>query len=398
MIFDVIVVGAGVVGLTLALELGRAGLTVAVLEKQSLEYLNHPIDLSQYDKRVFTINSASQALFQSVGAWDGMQALRVSPYQSMEVWDACGSGEIQFNVDLGKFSELGHIIEQKVILKALGDQLKYYDSIQVIAPCELSHFTLSESVSNLYLKEEGGLKRLQTSLIVGADGANSWVRTQAGLEVKGWSYGQTALVATIHTEKSHGQTARQRFALEGPLALLPLADPHICSIVWMIDPLQAENLAKMPAEEFSHILTRSFGPALGALTLSEDNRATFPLKMQQATGYCQPGCALVGDAAHVIHPLAGLGVNLGLQNVKVLSEFIKQQKDKQRMLGHFAYLKKYERQEKMRSRVVIAAMEGFKRGFGTDNSLVKHLRNAGLNLVDKQPLLKKWFVDFAMGK
>lgn len=394
MIFDVAIIGAGVVGLTLALDLSQAGLNVVVLEKQNRNDLNNPLDLSDYDRRVFAINWASQKRFESVQAWDDMQTYRVSPYQSMYVWDEGEKGHIQFQSDLIIESELGHIIEQKVILKALWDKMKQVGTLQIISPCKLNQITFSPSLSSIYTDSE----RLQARLIVGADGAASWVRQQAGINIIGWSYDQSALVATIHTEKPHARTARQRFSLGGPLALLPLDNPNYCSIVWMISPQKAQDLMNCTAVEFSEMLTQSFGPSLGMLTLEKDKRAIFPLAMQQATHYCQPGCALVGDAAQVIHPLAGLGVNLGLQNVSVLSGLIKKQKAKQRELGHLAYLKHYERREKNRAKMMIAAMEVFKRGFGTDNRMIRHVRNAGLNFVDKHPHLKKWFVHFAMGK
>lgn len=394
MTFDVAIVGAGIIGLTLALDLSQAGLSVVVLEKQNRADLNNLLDLSDYDRRVFAINWASQHFFESVQVWNSIQAYRVSPYQSMFVWDEAGTGQIQFQSDLILESELGHIIEQKVILKALWDQLKQVDKLQIISPCELNQITFNSSFSNIYLNS----KRLQAHLIVGADGAASWVRQQAGIGVRGWSYDQSAVVATIHTEKPHAKIARQRFSFEGPLALLPLDNPHYCSIVWMVSPQKAQDLMKYTAVEFSEILTKNFGPSLGRLTLESDKRAIFPLATQQAKRYCQPGCVLVGDAAQVIHPLAGLGLNLGLQNAKVLSKLIKKQKFKQRALGDLAYLKYYERREQARASLMIAAMEGFKRGFGTDNKVVKHVRNAGLNFVNKHSYLKKCFVHFATGK
>lgn len=398
MVFDVIIVGAGIVGLTLALDLGQAGFKVALIEKQELHYLNNPLDLKEYDSRVFAINWASQQFFNSVQAWEPMQAYRVSPYQAMQLWDACGFGHIQFGSQSIIESELGHIIEQKVMAKALWDQIGQLNNIEVITPCELLDLTLSPSLSSLYTNKTAPHDKLQANLIIGADGANSWVRTQAGLSVTGWSYDQSALVATIHTEKPHQKTAWQRFSSDGPLALLPLADPHYCSIVWMTEPEQAQVLKTIDIKEFSQILTNRFGPTLGALTLVQDKRAVFPLKMQHAKAYCRPGCVLVGDAAHVIHPLAGLGMNLGLQNAKTLSDLLKNQKSKQRALGNLGYLKQYERQEKSRALMMIALMEGFKRGFGTQNGVIKYLRNAGLNFVNERDMLKTWFIQSAMGK
>lgn len=394
MVFDVLIVGAGVVGLSLALDLAQAGLKVALLEKQNCDRFNNTLDLSQYDTRVFAINWASQALFESLGVWDAIEAYRVSPYESMKVWDSFGQGYIHFDSESILESQLGHIIEQKVLLKALWDKAKEFENIEMIASCELMNLTVNSSVSNLYT-DKG---RFQAHLIVGADGAHSWVRSQAGFKVKGWSYEQSALVATISHEKSHEKTARQRFAPDGPLALLPLKDDYTSSIVWMTTPVQAEHLKNLSDSKFSDILTQRFGPTLGTLSLAEENRALFPLKMQQVVEYCQPGCALVGDAAQTIHPLAGLGMNLGLNNVKTLADLIKIQKQKRRGLGDIGYLKRYERREKLRASLVIAAMEGFKRGFGTDNKVIAYLRNTGLNWVDRHSLIKKRFMHFAMGK
>lgn len=398
MVFDIIIVGAGIVGLALALDLGQAGFKVALIEKQAPYYLNTPLDLKEYDTRVFAINWASQQFFNTLKAWDAMQGARVSPYQAMQVWDASSSGAIEFGSESIMESELGHIIEQKVIAKALWEQIDKLNNIEVIVPCELLDLTLSPSLSTVYTNQTSPYDTLQAHLIVGADGAKSWVRTQADLGVSGWSYEQSALVATIHTEKSHQKTAWQRFDFDGPLALLPLAQPHYCSIVWMTDPMQAQSLKTIESKEFSEILTHRFGSSLGALTLAQDNRAVFPLTMQHAKAYVRPGCVLIGDAAHVIHPLAGLGINLGLKNAKTLSNLVKIQKSKHRALGDLAYLKRYERQEKNQARLMIAAMEAFKRGFGTQNGLIKYLRNMGLNLVNERNMLKTWFIELAMGK
>jgi len=394
----VLIVGAGVVGLALALDLGQAGLKVGILEKQHPYYLHNDLDLTQYDMRVFAINSNAQQLFDKIGVWKRMQAYRMSPYQAMQVWDAAGFGHIHFDNESIFESDLGYIIEQKVLLKALWQQIQSCDTIKVIAPCELKAVTFSPYISSLYTSLSAPYDRLQAELIVGADGAASWVRTQAGLKTTGWSYDQTALVATITTEKSHQKTAWQRFDTDGPLALLPLPDEHQVSIVWMSEPSYVEYLNTLDGDAFAEVLTQRFGPTLGKLTLTENKRLLFPLKMQHAKNYTREGCALVGDAAHVIHPLAGLGINLGLQNVKVLSELIQIQKNKQRSLGNLVYLKQYERKEKSHALMVIAAMEGFKRGFGTDNTLIKCIRNAGLHFVNQRPILKTWFIHLANGK
>jgi len=389
---DICIVGAGVVGATLAVLLSQKGFKVTLVERKPLPKPD-ALDISEYDLRVFAINAASKALFQQCGVWHLIEQLRVSPYTGMKVWDAESNGMIEFSADNIYQNELGHIIEQKVILEALSAKIRDSVNISVVEECELSTMYNDTEGAKLILKKPN--KMIHAKLLVGADGSQSWVRNNANISLVSNAYNHSAIVATVRTEKPHLKIARQRFRCDGPLALLPLKGAHDCSIVWSTHPQKVAYLTELDQQTFSEALTYAFGDNLGTLSL-KSKRVSFPLMMQHAKTYCQPGLALVGDAAHVIHPLAGLGVNIGLRNIRVLVEKLVSQHNKCRDLNSIAYLRKYERQERSHATMIITLMQAFKEGFGTENRLIKAARNMGLNFTNRHQLLKNQFIKLAM--
>ncbi len=387
--FDLIIIGGGMVGATLACALGNTPLSIAVVEPAAPEPHWDP---AEYDIRVSAITRATQRVFERVGAWEGMVARRVCPYRRMEVWDGDGPGAIRFDcTELGE-PDLGHIIENRVILAALLEQMARYDNIQYLCPAVASTLRADEGGVELTLADGS---RLAAALLVGADGSASWVREQAGITTSGWPYHQTAVVCTVRTALHHNHVAYQRFLPNGPLAFLPLPE-GLSSIVWSTTPEQAEGLLALPEDEFLAALYRAFGDPLGAME-SVGPRGGFPLRLQHADDYVRPGIALIGNAAHTIHPLAGQGLNIGVLDATALAEVVLTARRERRGLGSLRVLRRYERWRKGDNVATMLAMDGFKRLFGNTLPPVRWMRALGLNLADRSGPAKRLMVRRAMG-
>ncbi len=385
--YDLIIVGGGMVGATLACALGGGPLRVAVLEGYESRF-QWPLD--DYEIRVSAITRATQNVFANVGAWEAMAAMRVSPYERMRVWDATGSGEIGFDTaEIGE-PDLGLIIENGVILAALRERMAKFDNIDLLCPVRGESLVVHEHAAHLKLADG---RELSAKLVVGADGAESWVRRQAGIETIGWPYDQHAVVATITHSLSHQRTAWQRFMPDGPLAFLPLPEEDKCSIVWSTSPEHAAELAEMEKSAFLDELQNTFGDRLGRM-LDVGPRGVFPLQLKHARAYCAPRLVLVGNAAHAIHPLAGQGLNLGVSDVAELAELIGNTRDD---IGELALLRRYERARKGENLAVMGAMEGFKRLFGNPSEPLRLIRNLGLKLTNAASPIKNRIIRQAMG-
>jgi 2-octaprenylphenol hydroxylase len=386
---QIAVIGGGMVGAALACALGQNGFRVVLVEAK-LPAEDWPAD--SHDLRVSAITRASQNLFRNLGAWDAMVAARVTPYRAMQVWDAGGFGEIRFDAaDLGE-PDLGHIVENRVIQRALWQRLRTLPQLQLLCPDSVTGLEPVAEGMRVWLAGGGAL---QAQLVIAADGARSRVRDFAGFETKGWAYDQQAVVATVRPAQGHGGTAWQRFLPTGPLALLPL-DPGLFSIVWSTTPARAEELLAMDDAAFGAALTAASEGRVGEISAAGP-RAAFPLRLQRVVDYVKPGVALVGDAAHVIHPLAGQGVNLGLLDAATLVDVLAGARSAGRPLGSLATLRRYERARKGDNLAVQFAMDGFKRLFSNELPPLRLVRNLGLRLADRYGPLKQLFARTALG-
>ncbi|MEN8169781.1 MAG: UbiH/UbiF/VisC/COQ6 family ubiquinone biosynthesis hydroxylase [Pseudomonadota bacterium] len=387
--FDLLIVGGGMVGASLACALGNSPLRVGVVE-------SHPAQTEwpeeSYDIRVSAITRATEKVFQMVGAWDGMVSRRITPYAAMQVWDATGSGSIGFDcADLGE-KNLGYIIENRVILAALLERMSEFGNIELFCPTQVSALQRDETAATLTL-DDG--RSFTSSLIVGADGANSWVREQAGITTTGWPYEQTAVVATIKTAQHHKGVAYQRFMPEGPLAFLPMPG-GLSSIVWSTTPERAAELSEMEEGQFLAQLQQAFGDKLGEME-STGPRGAFPLLLRHANRYSDERLVLVGNAAHAIHPLAGQGLNLGVSDIAALAEVLLAAYAEKQGIGELSVLRRYERWRKADNVTVMAAMDGFKRLFSNDIVALKLVRNLGLTLADNAGPAKNMMMRRALG-
>ena len=385
--YDVIIVGGGLVGLSLAATLGKNNITVAVLEANTPQ---RNWDEGSIDQRVFAINRFSQQLFEDVVAWGQMQS-RALAYTDMHVWDSEGDGEIHFDcAEIGE-QALGHIIESRVIEQALLGCLTDIPSVTYLSQTSVTAFEMKNEVQQIELRNGS---KLHAPVIVGADGQQSSVRESAGIHAIASDYGQQAIVCTVGTELSHRATAWQRFLPTGPLAFLPLFDGR-CSIVWSADTDEAQRLMVLTEEQFCEELSLKTDHRLGEV-ISTTERALFPLKKQYAQQYVAPRLALVGDAAHVIHPLAGQGVNLGIEDASVLCDVITDAIKQQRDPGSMQVLRRYERSRKGDVMTMMTAMDGFKHLFGSSIPALRWLRNTGLNVVDAMQPVKNQIMRTAM--
>lgn len=388
--YDVVIVGAGMVGGALASTLAGSNLKVALLESAapSEVHADDPVDL-----RVSAITRASQQIFTAIGAWSGMAERRISPFREMHVWDAGSQGAIHFDsADVGE-DTLGHIIENRVVQIALWERLQRADNVELICPAACATLQRHRHLMRVQLTNGD---TVVARVVVGADGAQSRVRQLAGIATQGWQYDQRALVATVETKCSHRETAWQRFLTTGPLAFLPLRDGR-SSIVWSTTPPHAEHLLSLDDVAFCDELGNAFDLKLGRV-LACSERAAFPLRLQHTQHYVAPGLALIGDAAHVVHPLAGQGVNLGILDAASLAEVLLDARAAGKDIGELSVLRRYERWRKGDNLMMMAAMDGFKRVFGSDWRPLQLTRGAGLTLTDHSGPFKNFIIRHAMGR
>ncbi|UCQ11825.1 FAD-dependent 2-octaprenylphenol hydroxylase [Edwardsiella tarda] len=385
--FDLIVVGGGMVGLALANALSGSGLRIALVEPQP------PRPALAEDGRVSALNIASERLLQQLGVWPAILAQRASACRGMEVWEADSFGRIAFDAEAYGHAHLGHIVENRVVQQALWQRAEQDKAITLLAPARVAQVAWGENEAFLTL--EGGTM-LSARLLVAADGAHSQLRQLADVPLTFWDYQQHALVASIRCAQPHAGIARQIFRPQGILAFLPLSDEFHCSIVWSLPPGEAQRLQAADDETFARELTIAFDHRLG-LCRCVSERQVFPLRGRYARSFAGHRLALMGDAAHTIHPLAGQGVNLGLMDAAELAGELRRLQAQGKDIGHHLYLRRYERRRKQSAAAMLAAMQGFHDLFAGANPAKKLLRDVGLTLADRLPGIKPQLVRHAMG-
>ncbi|WP_278440262.1 2-octaprenyl-3-methyl-6-methoxy-1,4-benzoquinol hydroxylase [Pseudomonas oryzihabitans] len=391
---DLVIVGAGMVGSALALALADSGLSVVLLDRGPLTPGAVESDLP-FEPRVSALSLASQRILERLGAWDGILARRVSPYQAMHVWDGSGTGAVHFDAASVHAEVLGHIVENRVVQDALLERLA--EANVLLLP--EARLELLRRSGDQWLVQLAGDRQIRAPLVVAADGATSAVRRLAGLETREWDYLHHAIVTSVRCAESHQRTAWQRFTDDGPLAFLPLdrgGDTRWCSIVWSCTPKQGERLMALDDAAFCQALGEAFEQRLGKVECS-DTRLCIPLRQRHAKRYVEPGLALIGDAAHVIHPLAGQGVNLGFLDAAVLAEELRHAQARGESIAEQRVLERYERRRMPHNLAMMAAMEGFQRLFQDDRLPLRWLRNAALKQVDRHFEAKALFVRRALG-
>lgn len=373
--FDAAVVGGGVVGAACALALADIGLQVALIEAQAPP----PWQADRPDLRVYAFAPDNAALLQSLGVWPQVLAARAQAYRRMRVWDAAGGGELAFDADKFGRGELGWIVEHGLLVDRLWAALPAA-GVRVSCPAKVEG--LDQLDDGVRLRLDDGT-RIEADLAIAADGAESSVRALAGLDVDAHSYAQRGVVAYVRTERPHEDTAWQRFLPTGPLAFLPCAD-GACSIVWTLPEAEAARTMALDEEAFGRELTAAFGARLGnAVPVSK--RAAFPLRRQLAKDYAAGRLVAIGDAAHVVHPLAGQGVNLGLRDVSALRDAIVRAKARRADFASPQRLQRWARSRKSENAAAAYAFDGINRVFSNDGVAATLLRGPLLGLANRMP-------------
>ena len=392
---DVAVVGAGPIGLAAALLMSRSGIAPARLLVIDRRVPASAIDLGglPVDLRVFALSRASEKILRVAGAWDDVARVRAAPYERMQVWHAHvpphGGNALVFDAaEIGE-RDLGVIAENNLLQGALAAAARRAGIGLIEAEVEALEF------SRTHATLRAGGREYAARLVVGADGAQSRVRELAGMFATRTDYGQTAIVAMVHTAMPHQRTAWQRFLGDGTLAFLPLADGS-SSIVWSVPSARAEKLLAANPEEFERELERDFDGALGAVRLASD-RVKFPLWRLSAEHYVGARVALVGDAAHVVHPLAGQGANLGLMDAAALADVLAAGIESREDIGAERILRRYERWRRSENELMSAAIDAFDRLLARGSGRVAGVAQRGLPWVQKSSLVKRAFIERAMG-
>ncbi len=396
--FHIVIVGGGMVG-ACAAALAAADPHLAELRIAVLEA--HPPaspPTGDVDLRVSAVSRASQRILTAVGAWPLVPPQALSPYEDMIVWDAAGkphgAGAIHFSASATSEPNLGHIVENRRLQWALYDCPPFRQRVTLLR-AELAGMTLERDRAVVSL---GDGRTLSAALVVGSDGAASLSRKLAGIETAGWNYDQRAFVTHVRTEHPHARTAWQRFLADGPIAFLPLADGR-SSIVWTTRPAHAEHLASCPPEEAAQEIERALDGVLGSVEVA-GARMHFPLRLTHARQYCKDRFALVGDAAHAIHPLAGQGVNLGFLDCAALVEVLAQELERggdPHAIAELRVLRRYERWRKSENLIALGLVDGLNRLFSTSDTRLGWIRRTGLGAVERSAIAKRFFIGRAMG-
>jgi 2-octaprenyl-3-methyl-6-methoxy-1,4-benzoquinol hydroxylase len=375
---DAIVVGAGVVGAAAALSLARAGLRVAIVEAHAPPAWR----AEEPDLRVYALAPDASALLGERGVWPAVTAARAHPYRRMRVWDAAGGGELDFDADSFGQAWLGHIVEHGLLVDRLWAALSREPNIERHCPDALCE--LSQDDCSVQAELASGM-RLRARLLLGADGGHSRVRELSGIAWRGGSYGQRAIVAYVRSEKPHQDTCWQRFLPTGPLAFLPCADGR-CSIVWSLPEAEAVRLLAIDEARFCEELTRAFDARLGEVT-EVSTRRVFPLERRLAERMLEGRVALLGDAAHVVHPLAGQGVNLGLRDVAALADNVREAQGAGRDFAGLR-LQRWARSRESDNAMSAHAFDAINRAFSNDMPLPTLLRGHLLGLANLPPVAR----------
>jgi 2-polyprenylphenol 6-hydroxylase len=391
--FDVIIVGAGVIGavmasLLLARKLSTAG-RVAVVADQ---FAAAPVG-PDWDLRVFALSRASERLLKVCGIWNSLPATRVFPYERMCVFDAGGTppGPNSLTFDCAELGEpnLGYIVDGKELQWHCLKAARAAGVVFIEGAVEA--ISAGDDAAILRLRDG---RELRGTLLAAADGTDSKTRELLRIDTAGHAYYQDALVAHVQTAQVHANTAWQRFLSTGPVAFLPLNDGR-CSMVWSVARPRADFLRALDPQAFDQALTEASGAVLGQCTLTT-KLATFPLKLQYAVDYARPRAVLLGDAAHVVHPLAGQGLNLGLLDCAALAQVLDEAGGAGNF-GDYKHLRRYERWRRSENIIAAAALDGLERLFSNSDARSVGLRTAGLRAVARMPFVKRALAKRALG-
>ncbi|XQW86141.1 FAD-dependent oxidoreductase [Thalassotalea piscium] len=385
--FDCIIVGGGMVGAASALSIAQLGLTVALVDKAPPEDFQNT---QAYDLRVSAISLSSEYLLTSLDAWQLIQSMRSCPYQRLGVWEQ-ERAYTEFNAQSIAQSHLGHIVENRVIQLALWQQISVSSEVTLFCPDSVVKFEQNESDIIVTLANE----QLKAKMLLGADGANSAIRQQAGIGLTGWDYQQAAMLINVETELNQQNITWQQFRPSGPVAMLPLAG-NFASLVWYHSKAEIQRLASLTNAQLSVEVNHAFPEKLGGIK-KVLAKGAFPLTRRHANSYQQGKVLLIGDAAHTINPLAGQGVNLGFKDVLALKNVIATAIGNGECWHDEKVLSRYEQQRRKDNLLMMSTMDAFYGIYSHPSGLIKSIRNTGLSLINKSSFVKKKALAYACG-
>ncbi|MFP8619360.1 3-demethoxyubiquinol 3-hydroxylase [Klebsiella grimontii] len=384
---DVVIVGGGMVGGALALGLTQQGFTVTVIEKNAPPAFDAS---SPPDVRISAISASSVGLLRGLGVWDSVRKMRAHAYRQLETWE-WESAHVVFNAAELKLPELGYMVENNVLQLALWQALEAHERISLRVGTSLQAMRREEMYTSLTLTDGS---QIDARLVVGADGASSQVRQLAGIGIHAWQYQQSCMLISVQCAGDPGDSTWQQFTPAGPRAFLPLFD-HWASLVWYDAPARIRQLQGMSMAQLQKEITRHFPSRLGEVTPL--SAGAFPLTRRHALQYVKPGLALVGDAAHTIHPLAGQGVNLGYRDVEALLDILGRAKAHGEEWASLPVLKRYQTRRQADNFIMQSGMDLFYAGFSNDLPPVRMLRNLGLMAAERAGGLKRQALKYALG-
>ncbi len=394
--FDVVIVGAGVTGLTVAALLAQSEHSDR-LRVKIIDAAPRPCHRMEDDValRVSAIATGTAELLDSIGAWSHVSTTRVSAYECMRVWDESGTvdGAATLRFDAAEFAvpQLGFIVENVLMQHAI---LEVLDNTETELVFDSPISSLQQNGQRYRVELQSG-RLLDADLVIGADGTRSFVRESVGIKTRDFRYGQTAFVTHLRPEKPHRYTAWQRFLQDGPLGILPLRDGRV-SVVWSTHEALADRVVAASDEDLGEILSDASDFVLGELKVAGP-RGAFPLCARHAQQYVMPGVALIGDAAHAVHPLAGQGANLGLQDAAALARVISQALGSGEHPGDRPVLRRYERARKGENATMLHFITGLNRLFATNSALIRELRVTGMRLFNYSGPIRDHAVRVALG-
>lgn len=366
--YDLAIVGGGIVGATLACALKYSGLSVMLIEAQ-------PLSKEQLKPQAYNLSILSGRIFQGIGVWDKILP-QITTYQQIRLSDADYTGIVQFHpTDLGT-DHLGYIGEHRVLLTCLYEFLTDCPNVSLMSPAEVVNVEYQASGVEINVNVAGDTRQVRTRLVVAADGARSHIRTNAGIGTHGWQYWQSCVTARIKTEKSHHNTAFERFWPSGPMGVLPLSENR-CQVVWTAPHAEAKALSELNEKEFLTLLEQRTGGLLGHLEL-ESMRVVFPVQLMQSDRYTQSRLALIGDAAHCCHPLGGQGLNMGIRDAAALAQVLQDAVKSDEDIGNLQVLKRYERWRKLENWAILGFTDLLDRMFSNNWLPIVTTRRLGL--------------------
>lgn len=394
--FDLIIVGGGLVGASLACALADTDLRIAVVEAHPFNTQRHP----GFDARTVALAYGSQQIFAAMGLWSAIEAQGVTPIREIYVSDRGHAGSAHLDAGEQGLPAMGYVAEIRVLGQALSRQLEQQANVTLLCPASVKAVQFAPEHASVVLKQDDELREITAALVVAADGGDSFIRNDSGIATFTLDYHQSALISNVAVDRPHRNIAYERFTDSGPMALLPMRDEqgndNAFALVWTLKPDQVETVQNWDEATFLSQLQERFGERAGRFTRASQ-RHLYPLKFLQTREHVRPRLAVIGNAAHTLHPVAGQGFNLGLRDVAVLSQVVAEALRQDEDIGELTVLRRYAQWRRRDHLQTSLATDGLVRLFSNNFLPLAVARNLGLTLLDILPPLKKQLVRHAMG-